>query len=91
MTPPAESTGSPVPGDEEVLAAIAEVARTRLGWRGELRPEMRLVEDLQLDSIRLLTLAVEIENRFRVRLDESDDASVETVGDLVERVRSKRG
>ena len=44
---------------------------------------MRLVEDLRLDSIRLLTLAVEVENRFRVRLDEVDEAGIETVGDLV--------
>ncbi len=34
---------------------------------------MRLVEDLRLDSIRLLTLAAEVENRFRVILDEEDE------------------
>jgi acyl carrier protein len=48
---------------------------------------MRLVEDLELDSIRLLTLAVEVENHFRICLDEDDDRAVETVGDLVAVVR----
>jgi acyl carrier protein len=52
---------------------------------------MRLVEDLRLDSIRLLTLAVEVENRFRVRLDELDEGGIETVGDLVATVKRKLG
>jgi len=45
-----------------------------------LRPEMRLVEDLELDSLKTLTLALEVENHFRVCLDE--EAEILTVGDL---------
>ena len=59
--------------DEGILSGIAEVARAHLGWEGILTPDLRLVEDLRLDSIRLLTLAAEVENRFRVLLDEADD------------------
>lgn len=75
--------------DDEILAGVRAVAREHLGHAGELAPHMRLVEDLELDSIRLLTLAVEVENRFRVRLDEADEAAIETVGDLVAAVRRK--
>jgi acyl carrier protein len=77
--------------DTAILAGIAEVARTHLGWDGLLTPEMRLVEDLRLDSLRLLTLAAEVENRFRVLLDELDEGALETVGDLVAVVRRKLG
>ena len=77
--------------DAEILDGIAEVARVHLGWEEELTPEMRLVEDLRLDSVRLLTLAAEVENRVRVRLDELDEGSIETVGDLVAVVRRKLG
>lgn len=77
--------------DEAILAGIADVARRHLGWEGELAPEMRLVEDLRLDSIRLLTLAAEVENRFRILLDELDEGAIETVGDLVAIVRRKLG
>jgi acyl carrier protein len=77
--------------DEAILAGIAEVARLHLGWEGGLASEMRLVEDLRLDSIRLLTLAAEVENRFRVRLDELDEGAIETVGDLVTIVKRKTG
>jgi acyl carrier protein len=72
-----------------ILAGIGEVARRHLGWEGEVTSEMRLVEDLRLDSIRLLTLAAEVENRFRVMLDEADEAGIQTVGDLVTAVRRK--
>jgi acyl carrier protein len=77
--------------EAEILAGVAEVARIHLGWTDPLKPEMRLVEDLRLDSIRLLTLAMEVENRFRVRLDELDEGGIETVGDLVATVRRKLG
>lgn len=75
------------PTDAEILAGITAVARKHLDRREPLAPEMRLVEDLELDSIRLLTLAVEVENHFRVCLDEEDDRGIETVGDLVAVVR----
>jgi acyl carrier protein len=75
--------------DAAILAGIAEVARQHLGWQEPLTAEMRLVEDLRLDSVRLLTLAMEVENRFRVRLDELDEGAIETVGDLVASVRKK--
>jgi acyl carrier protein len=72
-----------------ILAGIAEVARLHLGWEGPLTGDMRLVEDLRLDSVRLLTLAAEVENRFRVFLDELDEGAIETVGDLVSIVMRK--
>jgi len=70
-----------------VIDGITEVARAHLGWDGELRPEMRLVEDLELDSLKRLTLALEVENHFRICLDE--EAAILTVGDLVEIIRER--
>ncbi|HWN45053.1 MAG TPA: acyl carrier protein [Thermoanaerobaculia bacterium] len=77
--------------DSVILEGIAQVAQKHLGWRGPLTADMRLVEDLRLDSVRLLTLAAEVENRFRVLLDEADELAIETVGDLVAIVRRKLG
>jgi acyl carrier protein len=75
----------------DILEGIAEVARQQLGWHGPLRGDMRLVEDLRLDSVRLLTLAAGVENHFRVVLSETDEAAIITVGDLAELVRRKLG
>jgi acyl carrier protein len=77
--------------DEAILAGIQDVARLHLAWEGALTPDMRLIEDLQLDSVRLLTLAAEVENRFRVFLDELDEGAIATVGDLVSVIRRKLG
>jgi acyl carrier protein len=75
--------------DTMILEGIAEVVRQRLDWQGPLTLDMRLIEDLRLDSVRLLTLAAEVENRFRVLLDETDEAGIRTVADLVAVVRGK--
>jgi len=72
--------------DQEILDGIREVARRHLDVDGELRADVRFAEDLELDSIKILTLAVEVENRFRICLDPSSEARIETVGDLVAEV-----
>jgi acyl carrier protein len=77
--------------ESEILAGVAAVARQHLGLDRELRPELRLVEDLRLDSLTLLTLAVEVEDRFRVRLDEEDESAIVTVGDLVAAIGRRLG
>jgi acyl carrier protein len=74
--------------EAEILAGIEAVAREHLGFRGRLEGGMRLVEDLGLDSLKALTLAVEVENRFEVCLDPERDSDLVTVADLVAAVRS---
>jgi acyl carrier protein len=81
-----DSTTEPAPGRSAILAGIQEVAALHLDWHGDLPLEAKLVDDLELDSIRLLTLAVEVENRFRVALEPEDEAGIVTVADLVEAV-----
>ena len=44
---------------------------------------------MQLDSLRLLTLVLEVENRFRICLDDGDELAVETAGDLVALIRRR--
>ena len=74
---------------EEILKDIATLAREKVGFMGELQPELRLVEDLKLDSLNLLTLATEVEDHFEICLDEDDEATLVTVGDLVALVEKK--
>ncbi len=73
----------------EILEGITAVAREHLSFAGPIRPEMRLIDDLRLDSLRLLTLAVEVENHFRIRLDPDEEAAIATVGDLIDTVARK--
>lgn len=73
---------------DDVRASLAEIARG-LGFEGPLLPELRLVEDLRLDSIGLLSLAVAVEDRFQICLDAADEAAIRTIGDLERILRSK--
>lgn len=67
-----------VPPEAEVLGTIVEIARQHLeeAHRFEVPsedlPSRRLVADLGLDSVQLLTLAMEVENHFQITLDEID-------------------
>lgn len=80
---------SAAPTREQIRRGIEELARQESDWDGELQDGLRLVEDLRLDSIRVLSLAVAVEDRFRIRLDEGDEAAIATVGDLVSTVGRK--
>jgi acyl carrier protein len=75
--------------DREILDAIEEVARKSLGYQGHLHPDMRVVEDVGLDSLDLLNLAMELEDRFGVTLEGIAPASVERVSDLVGAISRK--
>ncbi|MCH9650924.1 MAG: acyl carrier protein [Deltaproteobacteria bacterium] len=75
--------------ESKILDGIAQVARQHLEWQGPIERRMRLVEDLELDSMRLFTLAAELENHFRIHLYEEDEMTLETVGDLVDAIGRK--
>ena len=69
--------------DADILAGIRDVARTHLGVEREIAMETSLVEGLVLDSLRMLTLVAELENKFHVCFEDGDEAGLITVTDLV--------
>jgi len=69
---------------ESILEGLVAVAREHLDHEGGLEVSSPLVQVLELDSIRLLTLIVEVENHFQVCLEEGDEQGLETAGDLVD-------
>lgn len=75
--------------DQEILDAINAVAAEHLDASNTVTLESKLVETLELDSIRLLTLVVELENHFQICLEEGDEEGVETGADLVALLRTR--
>jgi acyl carrier protein len=73
----------------EVLRQIGELAPARVAR--PVRLEQRLVEDLGLDSVGLLTLAVAVEDHFHICLEPEDEEGIRTIGDLVRVVEGKLG
>lgn len=66
-----------------VLEEIRRIARVELEHSGEIVPTLRLQEDLHLDSMAMIVVAVGLENAFRVKLQEEDAGKIVTIGDLV--------
>ena len=50
---------------------------------GELRPDMQLVADLDIDSPKALELLIELEEAFAIEIEDEDAARMETVGDVL--------
>ena len=75
--------------EAEILHTVTDLARKHLGWSGPVRPEMDLIEDLQLDSLKLLALAVQVENHFQICLEPADEAKIRRVSDLVSAIEQK--
>jgi acyl carrier protein len=75
---------------EDVLRAIREIALRELEHRTPIRVDDALVGDLGLDSLTATVLAVGLEDRFRVRLNERAGA-LDTVGDLISLVQKRAG
>jgi acyl carrier protein len=75
--------------EHQILEGVRQVIREHLQVHASLEQveqverETDLFRDLQLDSLKQLTLVVELENHFRVRFDAGDEEGLATVGDLV--------
>jgi len=70
----------------EHLHVITKLLATHCGVDQPVALESRLQEDLGLDSMGLLTLALEVENHFDLCLDEPPDQPPTTVAELIDLV-----
>ncbi len=69
---------------DECLKAVAGVLLTHCGTPAEqVQPEAELQADLGLDSVGLLSLALELENHFQIYLGEDTENPPQTVDDVV--------
>lgn len=56
---------------------------------GEVRLESHLIDDLDLDSIDAIDLAVRLEEQLGVSFSEEDLKSVQTLGDVVDLIHER--
>ena len=72
---------------EQIEAEIVTILRTQCDL--DDRPigrDDRLQEDLGLDSVQLLSLVLEVENAFRIHLDESQEEPPTKLGEVIDLV-----
>jgi len=73
------------PSKEEILKVLTGVLSSHFGMAPELLvPSAALVEDLDLDSIDWIDLAVKLEVETGLKLEEQDLSEIRTIRDVVD-------
>lgn len=77
--------------DPTLLASVSDSVRTiaRIPSEVVIEPDSRLVEDLGVDSLDLVSIVLSTQERFGVAVDEDDVATLRTVSDLVSYVERR--
>lgn len=73
---------------EEVSQAVRQAAK--LPADRIVAPESRLVEDLGIDSLDLVGVVLQVQDRFGIELPDDDVARVRTVADLATSVAERQ-
>ena len=56
----------------------------------EIKPEAKLNDDLGIDSLAAVELALELENEFDIRIEDEELAKLETVQDVIDIIEAKK-
>ena len=69
---------------EELIAGIAEIIEEVTGIEpSEVTIEKSFVDDLDIDSLSMVEIAVQTEDKYGVKIPDEDLAGLRTVGDVV--------
>ncbi len=70
--------------NDEILDNLAEVVNEVAGVEAsEVTPEKSFVDDLDIDSLSMVEIAVQVEDRFGIKVPDDELANLTTVGDAV--------
>ena len=73
--------------NEEILGVLAEIVNEVAGVEAsEITPDKSFVDDLDIDSLSMVEIAVQVEDRFGVKVPDDELANLKTVGDAVDYV-----
>lgn len=69
---------------EEIISGLAEVVEEVTGIEpSEVTEEKSFVDDLDIDSLSMVEIAVQLEDRYGVEIPDEDLGKLRTVGDAV--------
>ena len=70
--------------NEEILAGLAEIVNEETGLAADsVELDKSFTEDLDIDSISMMTIVVNAEEKFGVRIPDEEVKNLKTVGDAV--------
>ena len=73
----------------EILAGLADIVNEVAGIPvSDVQLDKSFVDDLDIDSLSMMTIVVNAEERFGVRIPDDDVKNLKTVGDAVSYIQS---
>ncbi|MFF5020506.1 acyl carrier protein [Micrococcus luteus] len=76
---------------EEILAGLAEIVNEETGLdTAEVQPEKSFTDDLDIDSISMMTIVVNAEDKFGVKIPDEEVKNLKTVQDAVDFIDNAR-
>ena len=75
--------------NEEIRAGLAEIVEEVAGVAvDDVTVEKSFVDDLDIDSLSMVEIAVQAEDKFGVKIPDDELANLKTVGDAVNYIKS---
>lgn len=70
--------------DQEILEGLAEIVNEETGIpAGDVQLDKSFTDDLDIDSLSMMTIVVNAEEKFGCRIPDDDVKGLRTVGDAV--------
>ena len=77
--------------NEQIEKELAEIVEEIAGVAAaDVTPEKSFVDDLDIDSLSMVEIAVQAEDKFGVKIPDDELANLKTVGDAVNYIASKQ-
>jgi acyl carrier protein len=77
--------------EEEIFKTVKEVIVDQLGVDEEIiKMDATFVEDLSADSLDIVELIMDIEDKFEIEIPDSDAEKMVTVSDVVDYIKVKK-
>jgi len=77
--------------NEDILSGLAEIVEEIAGVdAAEVTSEKSFVDDLDIDSLSMVEIAVQAEDKFGVKIPDDQLAELKTVGDAVDYIAKSK-
>ena len=75
--------------EQEILAGLAEIVNEETGIdAASVQSDKSFTDDLDIDSLSMMTIVVNAEERFGVRIPDEEVKNLVTVGDAVSYIKN---
>ena len=78
--------------EQEILAGLADIINEETGLEQDaVQLDKAFTEDLDIDSLSMMTIVVNAEEKFGVRIPDEEVKNLKTVGDAVSFIQKSQG